>query len=141
MAHDKTRSCSVLFNMQSTVFKETEVLDLTKPIQVPTVKYVIERFYTIKKEILEKDGCITKSTKEVASELQELWIYLNLQPKSHSQIVIAIKKLIEKVEKIRRYPVSKQGGAAFKKAFDELISDLKNGFDIQTFDKKRIEEL
>ena len=86
-------------------------------------------------------GCKEYAFKEVACELQELWIFLNLQPKCHSQIVLMLKKLIEKVLKIRDYPLKKQAGAAFQKSLGELLDGLENGFDIRTTDKKRMEEL
>ena len=113
MARRDTRSTSVLFNIKETVFKERELLDITKPIQVPSIKYVIERFFTIKKELGVRPGCSEFTFKEVASELQELWIFLNLQPKCHSQIVIIVKKLIDTVDKVKRYPFKKQSGATF----------------------------
>ena len=56
--------------------------------------YVIERVYTIKKEDVVKTGIHEYALCEVGFELQELWIFLNLQPKSHSQIQIDIKKLV-----------------------------------------------
>ena len=52
-----------------------------------------------------------------------------------------LKKLIEKVLKIRDYPLKKQAGAAFQKSLGELLDGLENGFDIRTTDKKRMEEL
>ena len=141
MARRDTRSTSVLFNIKETVFKERELLDITKPVQVPSIKYVIERFFTIKKELGVRPGCSEFAFKEVASELQELWIFLNLQPKCHSQIVIIVKKLIDTVDKVKRYPVKKQSGATFMKAFKDLSSSLGNGFDIRTTDKTRMGEL
>ena len=103
MAQRGTRSTSVLFNIQDTVFTERKLLDITKPIQVPSVRYVTERYFTIKKEY----GCKDFAFKEVACELQELWIFLNLQPMCHSQIVLMVKKLIEKVLKIKKCPLKK----------------------------------
>ena len=87
MAQRGTRSTSVLFNIQDTVFKERKLLDITKPIQVPSVRYVTERYFTIKKEYgVRVYGCKDFAFKEEACELQELWIFLNLQPKCHSAI-------------------------------------------------------
>ena len=74
-------------------------------------------------------------------ELLELWIFINQQPKSYSQILNQVKKLMENVEKVKRYPVSKQGGDAFKQMFASLIEVLENGFDIKTTEKGRIKEL
>ena len=49
MPPGKTRSSTVLFKIKELVFKERDILDLGRAIQVPSVKYVIERVYTIKK--------------------------------------------------------------------------------------------
>ena len=141
MAHCKTRSGSVLFKIQDLVFKERQVLDLSKPVQVPTVRYVVERFFTIKMGIGVNAGRELSAIREAAFELQEIWIFLNLQPKCHSQIVIDIKKLIQEADKLKRYPVSKQGGAAFKKLFEQFLLVSENGFDIRTSDALRMEEL
>ena len=131
----------MLFKIQDTVFKERKLLDISKPIQAPSTRYVIERYFTIKKEVGVRVSCKDIAFFEAACELQELWIFLNLQPKCHSQIVILIKKLMLDVEKLKRYPSKKQSGDAFKKAFGDLSAILENGFDVRTSDLKRIEEL
>ena len=117
MAQCKTRSGTVLFKIKDLVFKERKYLDLSKAIQVPSMRYVIERVYTIKKEDVVKTGVHHYALREVAFELQELRIFLNLQPKSHSQIQIDIKKLVAEAEKLKRYPVSKQAGVTFQNAY------------------------
>lgn len=137
----KTRSGSVLFTVQKRVFKERDIVDLSRQVQVPSTCYVIERFYTIKKEIGAKPGCHEAALREMSLDLQEVWIFLNLQPKAYSQILRQIKKLIESFEKIKRYPISKQNTATFKKAVDDLFHVMENGFDIKTFDDGRMDEL
>ena len=141
MPPGKTRSSTVLFKIKELVFKERDILDLGRAIQVPSVNYVIERVYTIKKGMEKQPRCKDHALREVGYELQELWIFLNLQPKCHSQIVIDIKKLIGETEKLKRYPVSKQAGDTFKNSFASFEITLQHGFDIKTFDTNRIEEL
>ena len=68
MSKNKTRSGSVLFSLKDTVFKECEVLDLAKPVQLPTVKYVIKRFYTIKRQLGVQKGCHEFALREVTLE-------------------------------------------------------------------------
>ena len=141
MPPGKARSSTVLFKINELVFKERDILDLGRVIQVPSVKYVIERVYTIKKGMEKQARCQDHALREVGFELQELWIFLNRQPKCHSQIVIDVKKLIGETEKLKRYPVSKQAGDTFKHSFAGFEITLQNGFDIKTFDTNRIEEL
>ena len=141
MARCRTRSDTVLFKIQDTQFKERDLLDLSKPIQVPSVRYVVERVFTVKKGIGVQPGCQDIAVKEASLELQELWVFLNLQPKSYSQIVRDITKLIKEVDRLRRYPSSKQGGPSFMKDVAALLAILENGFDIRTSDKHRIGEL
>ena len=72
------------------MFKERKLLDISKPIQAPSTRYVIERYF--KKEVGVRVSCKDIAFFEAACELQEIWIFLNLQPMCHSQIVILIKK-------------------------------------------------
>ena len=95
-ALSKTKSGSVLFKIQNLVFKDCDFLDLNRPVQGPSFRYVIERVYTIKRKYGVKPGYQEHVLCEVGFELLELWIFLNLQPKSSSQIVIDIKKLCQK---------------------------------------------
>ena len=76
--------------------------------------------------------------REMSLDLQEVWIFLNLQPKTYSQILRQIKKVIETVEKIKRYPIRKQNTATFKKAVDDLFHFMETGFDV---DEGRMDEL
>ena len=99
----------------------------------------MERVFTIKKGIGVKTGCQGSAIREAAFELREIRNFLNLQSKCHSQVVIDIKKLIQEANKLKRYPVSKQGGAVFKQLFEHFLLVSVNGFDIITSDVLRIE--
>ena len=79
MSRVSLRSDYCLFSLADVDFYQQEKLDTTttKLFQLPTHRFVIERYFTISKETSRKDDGVAN---QVASELEDVWIYCNVYP-------------------------------------------------------------
>ena len=109
-------------------FKKQDALDLTKAQQLPTNKYVIERYYTILGGIpTNTKGRENSAINELVVELRYLWIYMNLPPKSRQSVTRALKKIIQTVSQLKNGHASRK---AWQDQFNNLNGILEDGFDI-----------
>ena len=90
----KLRSNTVLFTIGDLRFNEREQIKYDKALQLPAYRFVIERFFTIKKN-LSASSCggtvIEAAVSQLSNELVDVWIFCNVYPSS----LTAIKKKLK----------------------------------------------
>ena len=93
-----TRSNDIQFQLEGNVFLRADMLDLSRVQQLPTTKYVIERYYTIKQQFPR-----TKPNKDklalgvITNELRYIWIYMNIPCLSYPTVRPKIQDVVLKV--------------------------------------------
>lgn len=112
--------------------KKTSSLDFTRAQQLPSVKHVLSRRWTILQELPMNQGRVTMMKKELAWELWYDWVYSNIPPVAINTIIKKLDKLFSHVDKLLKTAVLKRG-ATWKKEMETLGTDLDNGFDIRSF--------
>ena len=119
-------------------FKKTPPLDFTKKQFLPSILYVISKKYTI---LSEFDGNWhdrdKKVLKDLAQELWNNWIYINVPPLHLKNVELKLDKLFKLVTKLKKTIPSKKRGNEMQK----LKSELQNGFDIRSFPQSSIDLL
>ena len=87
------------------------MLDLPLIQQLPTTKYVIERFVTMKDELL----CTNETNKEnivlssLANELRYIWIHMNIPCLSYPRVRAKIKELCSTVNYVKVHETKRKG--------------------------------
>ena len=112
---------------------------------MPDYEYLYSRYYTIlgTKSTAEKDR-IQSSVSQIVKEFRDIWITMNVYPKSFTSIGRTFSKLLKEFHSlVTRGETQKQKPWWIKKA--KLICDsMKNGVDIMTKDdvaRKSIENI
>lgn len=137
-----TRSSDILsrfvFDGVELTFQKQEKLDLTRAQQLPTHKYVIERHLTMVKEksrtLPDKLNILMS---ELTTELRDIWIFMNIPPKSYTASRRQVKSLIDQYSKLSKTAISKRKDT-WKMQMNELRDKLSKGFDIKCEDKESI---
>ena len=137
------RSCDIYdvfeFGEEVIQFKRQSRLDLTILQQLPTYRYVIERFITIKKDNQNIKGHNKKTAIiEVSKELIETWVYMNIPPRHRVKVQDMVTKLVETYDQLARTDEKKRGDS-WKRRIRELADKLNHGFDIKANDEKTIQ--
>ena len=114
--------------------KKTSSLDFTRAQQLPSVKHVLSRRWTILQELPMNQGRVTMMKKELAWELWYDWVYSNIPPVAINTIIKKLDKLFSHVDKFLKTAVQKRG-ATWKKEMGTLSMDLNNGFLSDPFKK------
>ena len=123
------------------VFKKTPPLDFTKKQFLPRILHLISRKYTILSEL---DGNWhdreKKVLKDLAQELWNNWIHMNVPPIQLKNVELKLDKLFKQVTKLKKTIPSKRGPTWIKE-MQKLKSELQNGFDIRSFHQASIDLL
>lgn len=103
------RSSDNLFELGEIKFIKQEKIDLSKTFQLPTYKYVVERYFTeigkrAKTEIGKKDSVIH----DLSVELTDIWIFANIPPMTMRAVRILLEKDIKLIDKLKRTAKSKR---------------------------------
>ena len=112
-------------------FTRREKLDLSRVQQLPTYRYVIERYLTVSNEFPsnlknKKDKAITELTKE----LVEIWVFMNIPPKTFTNCRNDIKGLIQLFSKLLHTAISKRKDKWLSETLS-MIKNLDRGFDMK----------
>ena len=130
-----SRSKSILAEIKCDLFEiqftKLEKLDLSKIQQLPTYKYVIERYLTISTGLQQnlrkkQDTVLTELTKE----LIEIWVFMNIPPKTFTNVKNDIKALVLNFNKLTWTHESKRK-ETWRSNMMSLIKILEHGFDIK----------
>ena len=132
-----TRAAKVLFTLEDLKINVCEAIDYTKGTLLPSKRFVIERFCTLR-QLKQNDmgkfkGLRNEVITELAHELQEAWIFMNVYPVSIKMIKIKVEKFIVEVEKLKETAVVKRKETWTNK-FKDFKLKIENGFDIKTKD-------
>ena len=116
-------------------FTRREKLDLSRVQQLPTYRYVIERYLTVSNEFPsnlknKKDKAITELTKE----LVEIWVFMNIPPKTFTNCRNDIKCLIQLFLKLLHAAISKRTD----KWLSETLSMIKKSCSWFRYERKEI---
>ena len=128
-------------NLKKISFQRTNMLDLTRVQQLPTTKYVVERYITIKNKLpthqSNKENCVlSKST----NELRYIWIHMNIPCLSYARVRTKIKDLCSSVMYLKKVHEKKRKDK-WKNDVKALLGTLMNGFDIRSFFKDMKKEM
>ena len=97
-----TRSNDILFQLEGNVFLRVDMLDLSRVQQLPTTKYVIERYHTTKQQFPR-----TQPNKDnlalgvITTELRYIWIHMNIPCLSYPTVRKKIHDVVSKLEYLR----------------------------------------
>ena len=123
------------------IIRKTHHLDFSKKQALPDIRHVISRMFTILSEydsrMPDKEAAVRK---QVAQELWESWIHMNVPPVNVTNIGRKLEKLLKLVNKLRFTAVAKRGKSWYSE-MQKLKADLENGFDIRSFHSKSQELL
>ena len=93
-----TRSANVLFNLEGLQFSACDPINYTKGTMLPSKRFVIERFFTLRQKEQKVGGKFkglrNRVVTDLAHELQEAWIFMNIYPVSIKHIRIKLEKFI-----------------------------------------------
>ena len=106
----KTRKDDVLMRFGDVVFEKVPLLDLSVLQQLPNYQHVYNRYLsiiTVKPLRLANKHSIV--IKELAEELRDTWIYMNIPPMTTNGVVKRLEKLVTHFEKHYRLHESKCG--------------------------------
>ena len=82
-------SDTVFYELKDVKFKKITVLDLTRYQQLPSYKYLIERYLTLLNEkpktLLKKKEVVIKG---LADEFRSIWIFMSIPPQTLKTVVI-----------------------------------------------------
>ena len=123
------------------IIRKTPPLDFSKKQALPDTKHVISRYFKILSEceirMPDKEATVRK---QVAQELWDSWIHMNVPPMEQKNIIKKLEKMFKLVTKLRFTAPAKRG-KTWVSEMEKLKSDLDNGFDIRSFHPKSQELL
>ena len=112
------------------VIKRADPLDLSRAQQLPDIRHVLSRYFTLLDDIPLKQVDRDRTARQVLSnEIWFDWIFLNLPPVEVKNIGLRLDKLVNFVKSLSKYPVKKRGPTDMK----QLFQDLDNGWDVRSF--------
>ena len=134
------RSGSLLSELKSVKLYKCDILDLSKAQQLPTYRYLIERYLTLLKEkpsnLRQKKNVVIS---ELVRELRSIWIFMNISPHPRKVVHEKVTKYLEEFDKLRDYPKVKRSNL-FNERFEKIASVLENGFDIKASNQTVIDK-
>ena len=149
MSRRTLRSNLLLFSLGDVHFHRQDALEYRddKLIQLPTNKFVVERFYTITKDLNNNNnhnnqtGSANEAVHRIACELEETWIYCNIFHVCRTAIKTKINSLLKEVQTLKKTGEKRRSSKAFQTRLDKLRGKLHSGFDSQCYDTPRQDEL
>ena len=123
------------------LLRKVTPLDFSKKQQLPSIRHVISRKYTLiaafdAKE-LDKE---TKARNLVAHELWYDWIMMNVPPVVMNNIRKKLDELFKRVTKLQKCAFSKRG-QTWLTEMESLRLELDNGFDLRSYHSVSLEIL
>ena len=101
MSRFSLRSDSLLFSIADLhIYRQEELQYRDKIVQLPTYKFVVEKFYTISKYIHNIQGGVDESVNRVVKKLEEIWIYCNVYPLSHTTTKKKVNSIVNDVKNL-----------------------------------------
>ena len=129
------RKDDVLFDAFGIKFRKREELDLSVSQQLPTYRFLVERFYTKMLELPKTmSGKKDKVIREMTEDFRFTWIFMNIPPKTYNSCKQIITAFINTFYKLRYTTVAKQK-ESWNKEVADLKSKLDDGVDIRSLDK------
>ena len=130
------RKDDVLFESFDIKFMKRALLDLSVSQQLPTYRFLIERYYTKMNELPKTmSGKKDKVIQDLTNDFRFTWIFMNTPPKSYKTCKEIFTKFIDNFHKLRHTAVSKRKDTWIREVAD-LKSILDDGVDIRSFDKQ-----
>ena len=134
------RKNDVLWEMKNVKFHKVYPLDLSIAQQIPNVKYLIERYLTIKFD--DRQVSIKTASQTLTEELRYIYIYMNIYCIARSNMLRKFERFLTEISTLKKYPVAKRKpGGAWDNKVDDLISILDNGIDLKCTDPTAIKQL
>ena len=136
----ETRSKDLICTIGSIKLFNRESMNLSVLQQLPTYRYLYERYFTMQKEGPRGNSSKGKSQNiisELSMEFTYIWTHFNIPFKSRRGIEQAFAKLINKIEILKRYSVKKRG-STFVAQVEVISKDLDIGVDIFSEDRIKI---
>ena len=135
-----TRKDDVLVRLGDAVFRRVGPLDLGVLQQLLNYQHVYNRYLSILAEKPLRLHCKNSiAIRELAEELREAWIYMNIPPMTTNGVVKKLEKVTIRFDKHYRLHESKRGSKWLKEN-NTIISDLENGFDIKATKQEVIDQ-
>ena len=135
----ETRKNDLLLDLEGLVLKKTQQLDVSVVQQLPSNEYVLSRYFTLMSEkaprLPEKQSVVLN---ELAKELRNLWIFMNVSPITVKHVKKKLKSFVESFETHRKTSKNRK---SFLKIHEKCILELKNGFDIRATTKEVIDSV
>ena len=123
------------------IIRKTPPLDFSKKQALPNTRHVISRKLTLLADydirMPDKEATVRK---QVAQELWDAWIHMNVPPVNIKNIENKLDKLFKLVTKLKNTATAKRG-KSWSSEMEKLKVDLDNGFDIRSFHPKSQELL
>ena len=136
----ETRKDDILFNLEGTIFRKEDRLNLNVLQQLPTQQYVFNRYLTMLSQkplrLPNKNEIVIA---ELAEELRYIWIFINDPPMSQIGVVKKLTKVLSWFTKHRFTNVSKRK-EKWQREHLSLLKALQNGFDIKADNTEVIEQ-
>ena len=122
------RSDSLLYEVNEIEFYKCETLDSSKVQQLPTYRYVIERYLTLcgEKPSNLKDKKLVVTT-ELVNELRSIWVYMNIPPNLRKVVREKVTKNLDKFDKVKKCSNGKRENKSFKDRLSSIVKRLENG--------------
>lgn len=135
------RSADNLFVLNDIAFKRREPIDLTKIGQLPTYRYLYERYLTgLKDKPKNLKGKKDIVINDIISEFRNAWIFMNIPPQTRPGVRTKFNKLLNKFDKLRfTHPPKKND--TWDNSVDNILKHLDNGLDIRATDKDVIKDI
>ena len=130
----------VLFQLDGIMFRKATSLDLSKVQQLPTHKFVIERYYTQLSELaktLSKKNDIVLAN--LTNELRYYWIFMNIPPKMYKGTRNKVQDIINQVKRLRNTAKEKRK-TKYHSDLETIKDILDDGFDIRGKESEDVEE-
>ena len=135
-----TRKSDILIELGDLVFRKEPRLDLTVLQQLPTYNYVYNRYLTLSSEkplrLPRKNAIVVN---ELAEELRDIWIYMNIPPITLVGITKKLEKLWKQFDTHCNTAKSKRS-THWKNTNDLIKSSLQHGFDIKATKQEVIDQ-
>ena len=126
-----TRKDDILDRLGDVVFRKEARLNLQVLQQLPSYHYVYNRILTLLSEKpLRLPGKVPIVINELAGELRDIWIYMNIPPRTLLGVAKKLETLFKIFDKHRRVTESKRG-TKWNTDNEQIISKLQHGFDIK----------
>ena len=101
----ETSSSDVLLSISDIIFRKRVAIDLNVVQQLPTHRYLYERYLTVLNEIPPNmHGRKDQALVDLKNEFECIWVHMNIPFMTRKGIKDKFLKLIGKIEKLKKTP-------------------------------------